>query len=398
MYKIKIYIDLISIILCLITIIFFMLIINKILSFEDYKEEKSFSFLIIASIFLILIELFIETNLLKFFILFEFTLILIFFVINSWGVKKERIEAGLFIIFYTIIFSVPRIISIIYWINKLNRIQILNNNIRFLNFKFSFIFKIVIIIIFVKLPIYLLHVWLPKAHVEAPLMGSIILAGIMLKLGGYGLYRFIIFLLKFKSKNYNLIFNWGLWTFIIISFYCFMQSNIKVIIAFSSIVHIRIIIVGYSSKFLMSLLPIIILIFSHGFISSLMFYSFELTYISLLTRRILIIRGLFNINKKFVYLVFLLIVINISTPPFLSFFSELLLFKIFYIKFNLTLIIFLIGFFIRGIYNIYIYAFLNISNKQTTNFITLNKNEILIYYIHLKIFLIISFLIRPLSI
>jgi len=145
----------------------------------------------------------------------------------------------------------------------------------------------------VKLPIYGVHFWLPKAHVEAPVAGSIILAGVLLKLGGYGVFRVII-MFNFISLSYfnRLIISVSLVGALLVGLICMRQVDIKSLIAYSSVCHMALVIGGLLSFSYWGLRGTLVLMLAHGLCSSGLFCLSNIIYERLFTRRLIIIKGL----------------------------------------------------------------------------------------------------------
>nr|YP_010044303.1 NADH dehydrogenase subunit 4 [Cerace xanthocosma]QPF22959.1 NADH dehydrogenase subunit 4 [Cerace xanthocosma] len=322
-----------------------------------FKMKFYINFFLFNVIFLLIMlwMTFSIMNLFMFYLFFEGSLIPILLLIMGWGYQPERVQAGLYLLFYTLFASLPLLLGIFYIFNKMNYIMMYF--LKFMNVNMYMLYFKMIMAFLVKMPMYFVHLWLPKAHVKAPVSGSMILAGIMLKLGGYGLLRVMIFLQQVGMK-----FNF-LWIIIslvggfYVSLNCFCQVDIKSLIAYSSVAHMSLVIGGIMTMNYWGFMGSYILMIGHGLCSSGMFCLANINYERLNSRSLFINKGLMNFMPSMSLWWFLLLSSNMAAPPSLNLMGEIMLINslISWCWFSMIFLM-LISFFSAG-YSLYLYSY-----------------------------------------
>nr|AFZ40840.1 NADH dehydrogenase subunit 4 [Monochamus alternatus] len=328
-----------------------------ILSSEKIFKLNNFSNLflfIMVNLMLALYLAFSSMNLFIFYLFFEISLIPTLILIIGWGYQPERIEAGIYLLFYTLMVSLPMMISIFYYYEKFFSLDFcfMTNDLKNL-----FMYLCMNFVFFVKMPMFFVHLWLPKAHVEAPVSGSMILAGIMLKLGGYGLMRVMNLFLTVGMK-FNFIFIIiSLMGGFFVSLMCLRQSDIKSLIAYSSVAHMGLVLGGIMTLNIWGFWGSLIMMLAHGLCSSGLFCLANISYERLMSRSLYLNKGLINIFPSLSLWWFLFSSSNMAAPPSLNLLGEILLINSL-VSFSSIFMIFLslISFF-SAAYSLFLYAF-----------------------------------------
>nr|YP_009349852.1 NADH dehydrogenase subunit 4 [Conocephalus melaenus]AQM39988.1 NADH dehydrogenase subunit 4 [Conocephalus melaenus] len=316
--------------------------------------EKSFLFLVISLLFF-LICTFSATSLFFFYLFFEGTLIPTVFLILGWGYQPERLQAGIYLLFYTLLASLPLLIGIFLIYNCYGTLYMsFLYHVKFTNGMF---YLCMIMAFLVKMPMFMVHLWLPKAHVEAPVAGSMILAGVLLKMGGYGLLRVYSMLVELGLKYNFMWIGLSLIGGILMSLICLRQMDLSALIAYSSVVHMGMVLGGLMTMTTWGFSSVYTLMIAHGLCSSGLFALANISYERLGSRSMLINKGLMNFMPSMAMWWFLLSSSNMAAPPSLNLMGEIGLFNSLVSWSSWSMSGLMLMSFLSAAYSLYLYSY-----------------------------------------
>nr|YP_086863.1 NADH dehydrogenase subunit 4 [Diplometopon zarudnyi]AAT08512.1 NADH dehydrogenase subunit 4 [Diplometopon zarudnyi] len=261
-----------------------------------------------------------------FYIMFETTIIPTLMLITRWGSQQERLAAGTYFLFYTLISSLPLLMALVFFYTEYSHMSLIIMKIlpqtTFTWGTSELLWSAGMLAFLVKLPLYGVHLWLPKAHVEAPIAGSMVLAAILLKLGGYGMIRIMPIIPEHSTLSLPLL-ALALWGSIMANIICLRQTDLKSLIAYSSVGHMALVILALMTKTAWGLTGALTLMIAHGLTSSMTFCLANTTYERTNTRTLLLATGLQLILPLMTTWWLLASLTNMAMPPSINLIGEL---------------------------------------------------------------------------
>nr|YP_010956610.1 NADH dehydrogenase subunit 4 [Upeneus parvus]WMY89703.1 NADH dehydrogenase subunit 4 [Upeneus parvus] len=297
------------------------------LATEPINRQRMYITLL-TSLQLFLIMAFGATEIIMFYIMFEATLIPTLIIITRWGNQMERLNAGTYFLFYTLAGSLPLLVALLALQNHAGTLSLLTLQYSCATPLMTYADKLwwaaCLLAFLVKMPLYGVHLWLPKAHVEAPVAGSMVLAAVLLKLGGYGMMRMMSMLEPLtKELSYPFII-FALWGIIMTGSICLRQTDLKSLIAYSSVSHMGLVAGGILIQTPWGFTGALVLMIAHGLASSALFCLANTNYERTHSRTMLLARGLQMVLPLMTAWWFLATLANLALPPLPNLMAEIM--------------------------------------------------------------------------
>ena len=352
-------------------------ILASLYSVKVYLKEYMIAFLVMETLLLIVFSI---LDLVLFYIFFESVLIPMFLIVGIWGSRERKVRAAYMLFLYTLIGSVLMLLAIllIYAIAGTTDYQTL------LTVQFDGNLQKVLWLAFfasfaTKVPMVPVHIWLPEAHVEAPTAGSVILAGVLLKLGSYGLLRFSMPLFPIGTVYFTpLVYAMAAIAVVYTSLTAIRQSDMKRIIAYASVAHMNVILVGMFALNANGLEGAMIQQLSHGLVSSALFLGVGVLYDRHHSRLVKYYGGMAHVMPIFVMIFLFFTMANIALPGTSSFVGEFLILVGAFQANTMVTMLAATGMVLGGAYSLWLYnrvAFGNLKVQSIHEFSDINRRE-----------------------
>nr|YP_009312044.1 NADH dehydrogenase subunit 4 [Folifer brevifilis]BAV71311.1 NADH dehydrogenase subunit 4 [Folifer brevifilis] len=338
---------------------------------EPINRQRSY-IMLLASLQTFLIMAFSATEVIMFYIMFEATLIPTLIIITRWGNQTERLNAGTYFLFYTLTGSLPLLVALLLLQQSTGTLSMLvlqySQPLQLTSWGHTIWWAGCLIAFLVKMPLYGVHLWLPKAHVEAPVAGSMVLAAVLLKLGGYGMMRMMVMLDPLSKELAYPFIILALWGIIMTGSICLRQTDLKSLIAYSSVGHMGLVAGGILIQTPWGFSGAIILMIAHGLASSALFCLANTAYERTHSRTMILARGLQVVFPLTAVWWFIANLANLALPPLPNLMGELMIITTLFNWSPWTILLTGVGTLITASYSLYM--FLMSQRGPTPNHIT----------------------------